>query len=349
MSSTFVIRLTFCLGVLSLAPVAPAQPPGPAMKGAGLVVGNVLFGPADAILRYTGAGDFLDAIVPAGREGIDITCCATFGPDDHLYVSNPFGSSVLRFDGLTGAFIDVFVQPGSGGLQIPLILLFHEGHLYVGDPGAHEIHRYDAMTGSYVDAFVQDHPDNPLRSGFYPQHFAFGADGHLYVAGESSDRVLKYDGVTGTYVGDLVSASDGFPRPSGITAGPNGRLYVGSVALGEIRRFDVSSGAWETFVEAGSGGLNLPVGFVFGPDGHLYTTSLGTGEILAFDGDTGAPRGVLVPAGRGGLNGPRTLAINATVRLCHDAPGKPARRTTLTIPYTSGLDHIAHGDVLGAC
>jgi hypothetical protein len=181
------------------------------MEEAGLVVGNVLFGPADAILRYTGAGDFLDAIVPAGREGIDITCCATFGPDDHLYVSNPFGSSVLRFNGLTGALMDVFVHPGSGGLQIPLTLLFHEGHLYVGDPGAHEIHRYDAMTGSYVDTFVQDHPDNPLRSGFDPQHFAFGADGHLYVAGESSDRVLKYDGVTGTYVGDLVSASDGFP------------------------------------------------------------------------------------------------------------------------------------------
>ena len=83
--------------------------------------------------------------------------------------------------------------------------------------GAHEIRRYDARTGTYVDTFVQDHPDNPLRAGFDPQHFAFGADGHLYVAGESSDRVLRYDGATGAYLGDLVSPADGFQRPSGIS------------------------------------------------------------------------------------------------------------------------------------
>jgi hypothetical protein len=319
------------------------------MRHAGLVVGNVLFDDDDGILRYTGAGEFLDAIVPVGREGIAITCCATFGPDDHLYVSNPFGSSVLRFDGLTGAFIDVFVTAGSGGLQVPLILLFHEDHLYVGDPGAHEIRRYDATTGAYVDTFVQDHEDNPLRAGFDPQHFAIAADGHLYVAGESSDRVLRYDGVTGDFLGDLVTAPDGFLRPSGMTTGPDGLLYVGSVALGEIRRYDVWSGAWESFVEAGSGGLSLPVGFAFGPDGHLYATSLGTGEVLAFDGQTGAFRGVLVPAGRGGLSGPRTMAINASVRLCHTAPGNPTRRTTVTVSYVSGLDHARHGDVLGPC
>lgn len=341
--------LTLCLGILSLPVAAAGQPPGPAMRQAGLVVGNVLFDAADGIIRYTGAGELIDVVVPAGREGIAITCCATFGPDDHLYVSNPFGSSVLRFDGLTGAFIDVFVAPGSGGLQIPLAIVFHDGHLYVGDPGSHAIHRYDAHTGAYVDTFVADAPGNPLRAGFDPQQFEFGPDGHLYVAAESSNRVLKYDGVSGALLGDFISAAEGFLAPNGIVVGPDGKLYVGSVALSEIRRYDVSSGTWESFVEAGSGGLSLPVGFAFGPDGHLYTTSLGTAEILAFDGRTGAPRGVLVPAGRGGLRGPRTLAINATVRLCHTAPGNPKRRQTITTPYVSGLDHAAHGDTLGAC
>ncbi len=344
-----VIGLTVALTLFVPSTRAAGQPPGPAMQEAGLVVGNVLFGPADGILRYTGAGEFIDAIVPAGREGIAITCCATFGPDDHLYVSNPFGSSVLRFDGLTGAFIDVFVTPGSGGLQIPLVLLFHGPHLYVGDPGAHEIRRYDARTGAYVDTFVQDHPGNPLRAGFDPQHFAFGLDGHLYVAGQDSHRVLRYDGTTGAYLGDLISPADGFPNPSGIATDTAGRLYVGSVSQSEIRRYDVTSGAWETVVESGSGGLSVPVGFAFGPDGHLYTTSLGTGEVLAFDGTTGAFRGVLVPAGLGGLNGPRTMAINATVTICHVPPGNPARRRTLTVAYTSGLDHAAHGDALGTC
>ena len=211
------LGLSILFGVLATATAAQAQPPGPAMQEAGLVVGNVLFGPDDGILRYTGGGEFIDAVVPVGREGIAITCCATFGPDDHLYVSNPFGSSVLRFDGLTGAFIDVFVAPGDGGLQIPLVLLFHGDHLYVGDPGAHEIRRYDARTGAYVDTFVKDSPGNPLRAGFDPQHFAFAADGHLYVAGQESNSVLKYDGTTGAFLGDLIPSSEGFDGPSGMT------------------------------------------------------------------------------------------------------------------------------------
>ncbi len=343
------LGVAIVLGVIATAGIAYAQPPGPAMQEAGLVVGNVLFGPDDGILRYTGAGEFLDAVVPVGREGIAITCCATFGPDDNLYVSDPFGSRVVRFNGLTGAFIDVFVAPGSGGLQIPLVLLFHGDHLYVGDPGAHEIRRYDAKTGTYVDTFVKDSPDNPLRAGFDPQHFAVAADGHLYVAGQESDRVLKYDETTGAFLGDLIEASEGFDGPGGITVGPDGLLYVGSTGLSEIRRYDVLNGTWETFVEPGSGGLHLPVGFAFGPDGHLYTTSLLTAQVLAFDGQTGAFRGVLVPAGLGGLDGPRTMAINATVRICHVPPGNPSRRKTRTVSYVSGLDHAAHGDSLGAC
>jgi hypothetical protein len=71
--------------------------------------------------------------------------------------------------------------------------------------------------------------------------------------------------------------------------------------------------------------------------------------VLAFDGQTGAFRGVLVPAGLGGLDGPRTMAINATVRICHVPPGNPSRRKTLKVSYVSGLDHAAHGDALGAC
>ncbi|MBV9443967.1 MAG: hypothetical protein JO217_14890 [Acidobacteriaceae bacterium] len=39
----------------------------------------------------------------------------TIGPDGNIHVAN--GNSVVRFNGMTGAFMDVFVTAGSGGLS----------------------------------------------------------------------------------------------------------------------------------------------------------------------------------------------------------------------------------------
>jgi hypothetical protein len=47
-----------------------------------------------------------------------------FGPDNNLYASNVNNSRVLRYDGTTGAFIDVFVPSGSGGLFTSHYLCF---------------------------------------------------------------------------------------------------------------------------------------------------------------------------------------------------------------------------------
>lgn len=330
------------------APEARTSRASARMREAALVVGNLNFEPTDGILRYTGAGDFIDNMVPQGTAGLDGPCCATFGPDDNLYVSNPFGGEVLRFNGLTGEFIDEFIPAGAGGLVLPLVLVFHEGYLYVGDPGATAIRRYDAVTGAFVDTFVQ--ASLPLMEPFWdPQHFAFGPDGNLYVAAEMANRVLRYDGATGQLI-DVFLEPTSITRPSGLAFGPDGRLYVGSVPNDEIRRYDIATGDLvDIFVSSGSGGLTIPVGFTFGPDVHLYVTSAGTGEILRYNGRSGEFMGALVPAGLGGLTGPRTLAFNTTVTICHRPPGHPAKAKTIVVTYMSGLDHIAHGDTLGPC
>jgi sugar lactone lactonase YvrE len=326
-------------------PVASAQNPA-AMKDVGLVVGNASFAPYFAVLRYDGRGRFVDLMVAGSVETFFVTCCITFGPDDNLYVSHPFGSSVLRYNGLTGAFIDEFVPAGSGGLAIPLILLFHDGHLYVGDTGMGAIRRYSAATGAYVDDFVP--PGAAGASEFDLQAFVFGPDGNLYVAAEASLRILRFDGHTGAYLGDLVSPNEGF-SPSGMTFGPDGYLYVSSPSSDEVRRYNVWTGTLvDVFIPPGYGGLDVPVGLAFAPDGDLYVTSVDNPGILRYDGRSGRFRGMFVTGGSGGLDAPRTLAFKSTVTICHGAPGS-ANRKTMTIGYMSGLDHMKHGDTIGPC
>ena len=91
---------------------------------------NLVFGPdgnlyvsslrTDSVLRYNGTtGAFLGAFVPAGSGGLSRPHDLIFGPDSNLYVTsfdpsglpNAYDSSVLRYDGTTGAFLNTFVPP----------------------------------------------------------------------------------------------------------------------------------------------------------------------------------------------------------------------------------------------
>src|SRR5262249_49590763 len=55
-----------------------------------------------------------------------------FGPDGNLYVASTGTSEVLRYNGMTGEFQDVFITRGSGGLFAPRHLAFAP----VPQPGA---------------------------------------------------------------------------------------------------------------------------------------------------------------------------------------------------------------------
>jgi len=76
------------------------------------------------IRRYdvsaAGPAQLLEVFVPPG--GVVTPVGLTFGPDGHLYVANAGTAEVLRFDGMSGAFIDVFVEAGAGGLTGPRMI-----------------------------------------------------------------------------------------------------------------------------------------------------------------------------------------------------------------------------------
>ena len=61
----------------------------------------------------------------AGEGGLQTPYQAIYGPDGNLYVSTLTGSSVLRFDAVTGAPLPApgnpgaeFVSPQAGGLDV---------------------------------------------------------------------------------------------------------------------------------------------------------------------------------------------------------------------------------------
>ncbi|TDF34621.1 hypothetical protein EYS14_22960 [Alteromonadaceae bacterium M269] len=88
--------------------------------------GNLLVTNAGSrnITRYNTNGAFLGEFISAGSGGLGVPGCITLGPDGNIYVCSSDTDQVLRFDGNTGAFIDVFVEAEAGGLMQPVSLVF---------------------------------------------------------------------------------------------------------------------------------------------------------------------------------------------------------------------------------
>jgi WD40 repeat protein len=275
-------------------------------------------GETGSILRYDEkTGEFLGTFVSPGSGGLKRPTGLTIGPDNNLYVSsvdvnNPANDSILRFNGKTGAFIDVFVASGSGGLEHPSSLTFGPDHnLYVSTLAGKGVLRYNGQNGTFIDTFVSS--DGGTLN--FPS-LTFGPDKNLYVSNSSGHDILRYNGQNGSFLGVFVPASSSMLNvPGGLTFGPDNNLYVGDFSPdGGIRRYNGKTGAFiDTFIPVGSGGLNLPsLGLTFGPDKHFYVTSYGNNSVLRYNGKTGAFKNIFVSAGSGGLNSPEDLIFSPT-------------------------------------
>ncbi|MCA9753130.1 MAG: NHL repeat-containing protein, partial [Gemmatimonadetes bacterium] len=265
---------------------------------------------SSSVVRYSFRSRLVKPFVTPGSGGLNATSDLVTGADGFVYVVSQNDDRVRRYDGLTGAFIDVFVAAGSGGLNVPVGLDFGpDGSLYVASAATNAVLRYDGATGAFLNAFV------PAGAGglSQPTGIRFGPGGDLFVASWSNDRIIRYDGATGAPMGDFVPAgSGGLDAPRGVRFGPDGDLYVTEQTNDSVRRYDGTTGAFlGVFVSAGSGGLDRANDIFFGLDGLAYVASFNNDRVLRYDGVTATPAGELDDAL---LSGPAWFAQSAGPR-----------------------------------
>ncbi len=266
--------------------------------GDGTPLQNVPGNPSSVEHTFHGAGS--THVIRAAATDETGTFDALFADGD-LVIPGYTSHNVLRYDGDTGALIDVFVPSTSGGLRHPVGAAFGpDGNYYVASYAADDVLRYDGQSGAFIDEFV------PAGLGGLDGSLdvVFGPDRNLYVSSAITDNVLRYDGATGAFI-DVFASGNGLNDPRGLIFGPDGNLYVSSEVTDSVERFDGDTGAaLGSFVPPGSGGLDFPEGLLFGPDGNLYVASRATDSVLRYDGATGDFLDVFVPSGSGGLNAP---------------------------------------------
>ncbi len=126
--------------------------------------------------------------VTSSSAGLLQPLSSAFGSDGNLYVIGAQTQGVLRYSGLTGAFIDQFVSGGDAG-QGRSMAFDQEGRLYVADFTCN-VHRYDTNGNSIGNLLVDAVSGTKLAKPF---GMAFDSQGALLISVRDSNSIVRYD------------------------------------------------------------------------------------------------------------------------------------------------------------
>ena len=263
----------------------------------------------DLIFRYVYNEDsesiFKDVFV--NDEKIKNPQSIIFGPDDNLYVSSFDTDEILRFDGSTGKFIDVFAS--SGGLDGPVGMLFDDStsSLFVSSKNSNQIFKYDSKTGDFLEIFIHN-DDDVLQK---PESLIKGPDNNLYVSSSETNQILQYRLDDGYFIEKFVSdKSGGLYGPKDLNFNKEGGLCVNSLVTSDIRCYDVDDGHLLKNIDISfNRGLMGKLYSSFGPDGELYVSNPLASTISRYDGNTNLFSSKILSGDYEPLQGPRNLVF----------------------------------------
>lgn len=189
------------------------------------------------IVRFDPSSGDYDVFISAYQNGgMRENRGLVFGPDGHLYATSRSGTNrnstteatgaVLRFDGITGRFRDIFVPSRNAGLRQPGGLKFGpDGHLYVASTGTDSVKVFDGTSGEYLNDFIY-----PEEAGLKnPLDLEFRQDGYLYVTSRGTNSLFRFAVMNGLYYDTVIpldASANQSPKVIGFAFDSDGQLLV---------------------------------------------------------------------------------------------------------------------------
>lgn len=255
--------------------------------------GDILVGSwgTHEVFRVDETNGNVSSFVASGSGGLSTPDGLAYGPDGNLYVSSADTNQVLRYNGSTGSFIDVFA---SSNINRAGFLSFGpDQNLYVCSSNSGQVLRFNGQTGAFMDVFASS-PQLTLPAGL-----AWN-DGLLYVTDFNGGQVVRFDASSGSFV-DVWSTDP--VNPIYPLFDRDGNFLVADYGASRIIQYDENGNVVSTLTSAM---MNGPVGMLELHDGSLLVTSWNNHRILRFDRDTGS-----VISNWGGISRPNDVIFMA--------------------------------------
>ncbi|HEX4415330.1 MAG TPA: hypothetical protein VH107_16980 [Lacipirellulaceae bacterium] len=194
----------------------------------------------------------------------------TFGPDNNLYVADYGHRQILRFNGSSGAYLDVYATT----YDLPTSVSFDTtGNLYVGTPN--EVEKFAPGTGAPLGNLFTAAIDHSYKDA------RIGPDGLLYLLDyhPNTSDLVRFNPDTGARIDTFISGRV-YDGPTDYTFGANGEVYFADWSLGELFRY---AGTSQTSVDSLSPLITdqvfVPLDYLtYAPDGSLLGVNV-TGSI----------------------------------------------------------------------